>query len=165
MVANLPYYITSHALRHFLEAEAKPQAMVVMVQKEVAEAIAAEPGDMSILSVSVQFYGEPKIITSVPSESFYPAPEVSSAVLKIDVYPKPKVDVDPAGFFDTVRAGFAAPRKQLANSLAKGLGRDKAEVLPFLQKAKIDPQRRAETLTIEEWAELWRVLGERHADG
>ncbi len=165
VVANLPYYITSPVLRHFLEAIAKPQAMVVMVQKEVAEAIAAKPGDMSLLSVSVQFYAKPEIISIVPAESFYPAPEVSSAILKIDVYPKPKVDVDEKGFFDTVRAGFAAPRKQLANSLAKGLGRDKAEVLPFLQKANIDPSRRAETLTIEEWAELYNVLGGKHADG
>ena len=165
VVANLPYYITSPALRHFLEAEAKPQTMVVMVQKEVAEAIAAKPGDMSLLSVSVQFYGEPKIITTVSPQSFYPAPEVSSAILKIDIYAKPKVDVDEAGFFDTVRAGFAAPRKQLANSLARGLGWEKSEVLPFLQKAKIDPSRRAETLNIEEWAELWRVLGGKHADG
>ena len=165
VVANLPYYITSPVLRHFLEAEARPKAMVVMVQKEVAEAIAAGPGDMSLLSVSVQFYGKPEIITIVPPESFYPAPEVSSAILKIDVYPQPKVDVDEKGFFETVRAGFAAPRKQLANSLAQGLGREKGEVLPFLQKAKIDPSRRAETLSIEEWATLWRVLGGKHADG
>jgi 16S rRNA (adenine1518-N6/adenine1519-N6)-dimethyltransferase len=165
VVANLPYYITSPVLRHFLETSAKPQTMVVMVQREVAEAIAAKPGDMSLLSVSVQFYGEPKIISIVPPESFYPAPEVSSAIVRIDVYPKPKVDVDEKGFFDTVRAGFAAPRKQLANSLAKGLGREKASVLPFLQKANIDPQRRAETLTIEEWAGLFRALEEKYADG
>ena len=139
MVANLPYYITSPVLRHFLEAEAKPEAMVVMVQKEVAEAIAAKPGDMSLLSVSVQFYGEPRIITIVPAESFYPAPKIDSAILKIDIYPEPKVDVDEKGFFDTVRAGFAAPRKQLANSLAKGLGREKSAVLPFLQKARYRP--------------------------
>jgi 16S rRNA (adenine1518-N6/adenine1519-N6)-dimethyltransferase len=165
LVANLPYYITSPVLRHFLEAASRPKAMVVMVQKEVAEAIAAEPGDMSLLSVSVQFYGRPEIISIVPPESFYPAPEVSSAIVKIDVYPKPKVDVDEKGFFDTVRAGFAAPRKQLANSLAKGLGKEKALVLPFLQKAKIDPSRRAETLSIEEWAELWRALKEKNAEG
>jgi 16S rRNA (adenine1518-N6/adenine1519-N6)-dimethyltransferase len=164
VVANLPYYITSPVLRHFLETKAKPQTMVVMVQKEVAEAIAAKPGDMSLLSVSVQFYGEPKIITVVSPQSFYPAPEVSSAVVKINVYPKPKVEVEEKGFFDTVRAGFSAPRKQLANSLAKGLGREKAEVLPFLQKAKIDPSRRAETLTIEEWAELYRVVEGSNAD-
>jgi 16S rRNA (adenine1518-N6/adenine1519-N6)-dimethyltransferase len=165
VVANLPYYITSPVLRHFLEAEAKPEAMVVMVQKEVAEAIAAKPGDMSLLSVSVQFYGEPRIITIVPAESFYPAPKIDSAILKIDIYPEPKADVDEKGFFDTVRAGFAAPRKQLANSLAKGLGREKSAVLPFLQKAKIDPSRRAETLSIGEWAALQRVLGEKYADG
>jgi 16S rRNA (adenine1518-N6/adenine1519-N6)-dimethyltransferase len=165
VVANLPYYITSPVLRHFLEASAKPQTMVVMVQREVAEAIAAKPGDMSLLSVSVQFYGEPEIISIVPPESFYPAPEVSSAIVKIDVYPKPKVDVDEKGFFDTVRAGFAAPRKQLANSLAKGLGWEKALVLPLLRRAKIDSSRRAETLTIEEWAVLQRVLEEKHADG
>jgi len=165
VVANLPYYITSPVLRHFLEASAKPQAMVVMVQKEVAETIAASPGDMSLLSVSVQFYGEPKIMSIVPPESFYPAPEVSSAILKINVYPKPKVDVDETGFFDTVRAGFAAPRKQLANSLAKGLRRDKVEVLPFLKKAKIDSSRRAETLTIEEWAGLQRALEGKDANG
>jgi 16S rRNA (adenine1518-N6/adenine1519-N6)-dimethyltransferase len=163
VVANLPYYITSPVLRHFLETSAKPKTMVVMVQREVAGAIAAKPGDMSLLSVSVQFYAKPEIISIVPPESFYPAPEVSSAIVKIDVYPKPKVDVDEKGFFDTVRAGFAAPRKQLANSLAKGLGREKAEVLPFLQKAKIDPSRRAETLTIEEWASLQKVLGEENA--
>jgi 16S rRNA (adenine1518-N6/adenine1519-N6)-dimethyltransferase len=165
VVANLPYYITSPVLRHFLESSAKPRAMVVMVQKEVAEAIAAKPGDMSLLSVSVQFYGKPKIIAIVPPQSFYPAPEVSSAILKIDVYPKPKVDVDEKGFFEAVRVGFAAPRKQLANSLAKGLGWEKSKVLPFLQKAGIDSSRRAETLAIEEWANLWRVLEESHAEG
>jgi 16S rRNA (adenine1518-N6/adenine1519-N6)-dimethyltransferase len=160
VVANLPYYITSPVLRHFLEAKARPQTMIVMVQKEVAEAITARPGDMSLLSVSVQYYAEPKIIRQVPAESFYPAPEVDSAIVKIDVYPKPAVDVDEKGFFAVVRAGFAAPRKQLANSLAQGLGRDKAEVLPLLKEAGIAPQRRAETLTIEEWAGLWRSLKE-----
>ncbi len=165
VVANLPYYITSPVLRHFLEAKVKPQTMVVMVQKEVAEAIAAEPGDMSLLSVSVQFYGSPEIISIVPPEAFYPAPEVSSAIVRINVYSKPAVDVDEKSFFGTVRAGFAAPRKQLANSLAQGLGREKAEVLLLLQRANIDPSRRAETLTIEEWAGLNRTLEEKDADG
>lgn len=158
VVANLPYYITSPVLRHFLEASAKPQTMLVMVQKEVAEAIAAKPGAMSLLAVSVQFYGRPEIISIVPAGSFYPAPEVSSAILRIDVYAKPEVDVDETGFFDLVRAGFTAPRKQLANSLAQGLGRAKSEVLPLLARAEIDSLRRAETLTIEEWAKLWRVF-------
>jgi 16S rRNA (adenine1518-N6/adenine1519-N6)-dimethyltransferase len=132
--------------------------MIVMVQKEVAEAIAAKPGDMSILSVSIQFYGAPRIVSYVPAQSFYPAPKVDSAILRVDLYPQPKVAVDEGSFFELVRAGFAAPRKQMANSLAQGLGRAKAEVLPLLERADIASQRRAETLTLEEWARLWRVF-------
>jgi 16S rRNA (adenine1518-N6/adenine1519-N6)-dimethyltransferase len=161
VVANLPYYITSPVLRHFLEASNKPEIMIVMVQREVAEAIAAKPGEMSLLSVSVQFYGEPRIISYVPSQSFYPAPEVDSAVLRIDLYPQSAVAVDEKSFFELVRAGFTSPRKQLVNSLAQGLGRAKAEILPLLERANIASQRRAETLTLEEWARLWRVFGEK----
>ncbi|MGD0794686.1 MAG: 16S rRNA (adenine(1518)-N(6)/adenine(1519)-N(6))-dimethyltransferase RsmA [Dehalococcoidales bacterium] len=158
VVANLPYYITSPVLRHFLEASVKPERIVVMVQKEVAEVITAGPGKRSVLSISVQFYGKPEIVTIVPAASFYPAPEVDSAVVKIDVYPRPPVDVDDEGrFFKLVRAGFSAARKQAANSLAQGLGLEKAEVTAWLKKAGIDPTRRAETFTLEEWAQLWKV--------
>jgi 16S rRNA (adenine1518-N6/adenine1519-N6)-dimethyltransferase len=163
VVANLPYYITSPVLRHFLEAEAKPKLMVVMVQAEVAQAIAAKPGDMSLLSVSVQFYGRPEIVSRVPAQSFYPAPEVDSAVLRIELYPQPAVAVDEGGFFELVRGGFTSPRKQLANSLAQGLGLPKELILPILSKADIDGERRAETLTLEEWARLWRVFEEKKA--
>ena len=159
VVANLPYYITSPVLRHFLEASAKPKMMLVMVQKEVAEAIVAEPGKRSVLSIAVQFFGKPRIISFVPSKSFYPAPEVDSAILRIDVYPQPTVAVsDEKSFFEVVRAGFAAPRKQIANSLAQGLKSPKPEVLALLEKADIAVQRRAETLTLEEWAQLWQVF-------
>jgi len=159
VVANLPYYITSPVLRHFLEASVKPQTMVLMVQKEVAEAIVAEPGQMSLLSISVQFYGEPRIVSYVPARCFYPAPEVDSAILRVKLYPQPAVAVaDKESFFGLVRAGFSASRKQIANSLAQGLGLSKAEVLPLLEKASIVPQRRAETLTLEEWAQLWQVF-------
>ena len=161
VVANLPYYITSPVLRHFLEADTKPRLMVVMVQKEVAEAITAGPGRMSVLSVSVQFYGKPEIVGHVPAGCFYPAPEVDSAILQVAVYPRPAVaGTDVSGFFSLVRAGFSAARKQLINSLAQGLELPKTEVLPLLQKAKIVPQRRAETLTLEEWAGLWRVFSQ-----
>lgn len=158
VVANLPYYITSAVLRHFLEASVKPQIMVVMVQKEVAEAIVAEPGQMSLLSVSVQFYGKPEIISYIPARCFYPAPEVDSAILRVEVYPQPAVQVDEKSFFEVVRAGFGVPRKQIANSLTQGLGVSKAEVLALLGKAGIVPQRRAETLTLGEWARLWQVV-------
>jgi 16S rRNA (adenine1518-N6/adenine1519-N6)-dimethyltransferase len=168
VVANLPYYITAPVLRHFLEASLRPQSMVVMVQKEVAETIAARPGRMSLLSISVQFYGKPVIVDYVPAASFYPAPEVDSAVLRIDVSSEPRVTVaDEDGFFGLVRAGFSAPRKQMTNSLAQGLEMSRVEVLPFLEKAGIDPERRAETLSLEEWARLSKVfagVGEKHAD-
>jgi 16S rRNA (adenine1518-N6/adenine1519-N6)-dimethyltransferase len=158
VVANLPYYITSPVLRHFLEASVKPQTMIVMVQKEVAEAIVAEPGQMSLLSISIQFYGEPTIVGSVPARCFYPAPEVDSAILRINVYPKPVVAVtDVQSFFEVVRAGFSASRKQMVNSLALGLGLPKTEVLPLLEAAGIAPRRRAETLTLDEWARLWQI--------
>jgi len=161
LVANLPYYITSPVLRHFLEATLKPDLIVVMVQKEVAEAIAAGPGKRSLLSISVQFYGRPTIISKVPAESFYPAPEVDSAILRIDLYPEPAVAVDDVdSFFKTVRAGFASPRKQLANSLSYGLRLPKTDVINVLEKANISSQRRAETLTLEEWAQLRRAYAQ-----
>ncbi len=161
VVANLPYYITSAALRHFLTARLKPGVMVVMVQKEVARQITALPGDMSILSVSVQLYGKPEIAGYVPAGSFYPAPTVDSAILKVSVYPKPIIPVtDEDSFFVLVRAGFCAARKQIGNSLAQGLKVPKAEVTVMLEKAGIAPERRAETLTLEEWGKLWQVYME-----
>ncbi len=166
VVANLPYYITSLVLRHFLEASIKPQTMVVMVQKEVAETIVARPGQMSVLSISVQLYGEPRIIDYVPARCFYPVPEVDSAILRIDLYPQPAVEVaSESDFFGLVRAGFASPRKQLANSLAQGMGKAKAEILPLLAESGIMPQRRAETLTLSEWAQLLHIFNEeKYAD-
>jgi len=164
VVANLPYYITGAVIRHFLEASLKPRLMVLMVQREVAKQITAKPGEMSLLSVSVQVYGVPKIAAKVPARAFYPTPKVDSAVLRIDVYPQPKVAVNNVDeFFRLVKAGFSANRKQLVNSLANGLVIPKTEVLPFLEKAGIDPKRRAETLTIEEWGQLLNIFRERGA--
>ncbi|MBI2836377.1 MAG: ribosomal RNA small subunit methyltransferase A [Chloroflexi bacterium] len=160
VVANLPYYITSPTLRHFLEAPIKPGLMVVMVQKEVAEEIAASPGRMSILSISVQLYGKPEIVVHVPASAFYPAPEVDSAILRIRLFDKPAVDVDTEGFFRVVRAGFSAARKQLGNSLAQGLDLPKEKALALLEEAGIDSHRRAEALAIEEWARLWQAFAE-----
>ena len=157
VVANIPYYITSAVLRHFLEASRQPRLMVVMVQKEVGKAIVAQPGDMSLLAVSIQFYGKPSIVARVPARSFYPAPKVDSVILRIDVYDKPPVDVPSArAFFDTVRAGFSAPRKQLRNSLAQGLAVGTQEAADLLERAVVDPRRRAETLSIEDWGRLCR---------
>ncbi len=165
VVANLPYYITGAVIRHFLEADLKPSRMVLMVQKEVAKQITAKPGEMSLLSVSIQVYGEPKITAKVPARAFYPAPKVDSAVLKIDVHPEPKVKADLKEFFRIVKAGFSANRKQLVNSLAHGLDLPKTEILPLLARSGIDPKRRAETLTIAEWGCLTEISMEsRHVD-
>jgi 16S rRNA (adenine1518-N6/adenine1519-N6)-dimethyltransferase len=161
LVANLPYYITQPIIRHFCEAQLKPQVMVIMVQKEVARNIVASPGDLSILAISVQFYGRPQIVGYVPASNFYPTPKVDSAILKITFYSEPPVDVtSEKTFFEMVRAGFCAARKQLANSLAQGLDIPKAEVLSLIQKAGVDPQKRAENLTLEEWARLERIFAE-----
>ena len=158
VVANLPYYIASAVVRHFLEAGLKPRLMVFMVQKEVAQAIVAQPGDMSLLSVSAQLYGKPSIVDYVPPRSFYPPPKVSSAIVRIEVYDHPAVEEDVTRFFEVVRAGFTAPRKQLHNSLAQGLKILPAEAAALLEKARISQERRAETLTLEEWAQLCRVF-------
>jgi 16S rRNA (adenine1518-N6/adenine1519-N6)-dimethyltransferase len=161
LVANLPYYITAPILRHFCEAELKPQVMLVMVQKEVAKNIVASPGDMSILAVSLQFYGKPRIIDYVPAGNFYPPPKVDSAILEIKMYPQSVVKVSSESeFFKIVRAGFCAARKQIGNSLVQGLDLTKAEVLSLLGKAGLDSRRRAEDLSLEDWAHLERIMHE-----
>lgn len=162
VVANLPYYITSAVLRHLLEAKKPPTLAVVMVQREVAQRIVAGPGEMSLLAVGVQFYAEAKIVQRVPAGAFHPRPKVDSAVLRLDVRPQPAVTgVDPAWYFEVVRAGFGQKRKQLRNSIAAGLGLAKEAVEACLTRAGIDPQRRAETLSLEEWGALAKEIGER----
>ncbi len=156
VVANLPYYITSAILRYLFEETArKPERIVVTVQREVAERIVAEPGDMSLLAVSVQFYGQPQIAMHLNPAAFWPRPDVESAVVQIDVYAAPPVDIpDEPTFFRVVRAGFGQKRKQLRNSLSAGLHLDKAQIDNLLNQCEIDPQRRAETLSLAEWAAL-----------
>ena len=165
VVGNLPYYITSAVLRHFLETAPRPRLIVVTVQREVAERIVAEPGKMSILAVSVQFYGRPRIVARIPAGAFYPAPKVDSTVVRIDVGERPAVDlqgVDEAIFFRVVRAGFSQKRKMLRNSLSGGLRCASATAAETLEQAGVDPGRRAETLDLQEWAMVTQVL---HAQG
>ncbi len=151
VVANLPYYITAPVLRHFLEAGSKPTLMVVMVQREVGNRILAQPGQMSLLAVSVQFYGRPRLVSRVPARSFYPAPKVDATVLRIEVYPEPPLaEVGATRFFAAARAGFAQPRKQLRNSLAQGLGVVPAQAEGLIRAAGLDPTRRPQTLSLEE---------------
>ncbi len=159
LVANLPYYITAPTFRHFLESSNPPRLLVVMVQLEVAQRIVAGPGDLSLLGISVQFYGQPRIVARVPSQAFYPAPKVDSAVLRVDVYPQAPLSVEERHrFFRVVQAGFSERRKQLHNSLTHGLHHKNEHVRSWLAMAGIDGSRRAETLSIEEWLQLWRVI-------
>ena len=159
LVANLPYYIASPTFRHFLESTNPPRLFVVMVQYEVAQRIVAAPGDLSLLGVSIQFYGEPKIVAHVPARAFYPAPKVDSAILRIDLKDEvPLTSGQRDSFFRLVQAGFSERRKQLHNSLAHGLHRKNADVQPWLLAANIDPSRRAETLSIEDWLQLWHEM-------
>jgi 16S rRNA (adenine1518-N6/adenine1519-N6)-dimethyltransferase len=162
VVGNLPYYITSAVLRHFLEGEPCPCLMVVTVQREVAERIVARPGEMSLLAVSVQFYSRPRIVARIPAGAFYPPPQVDSAVLRLDVERQPTValapEIDERTFFRTVRAGFAQKRKTLRNALSAGLGITAGQVEERLTGIGIDPRRRAQTLSLEEWAEIALAL-------
>ena len=127
-----------------------------MVQYEVAQRIVAAPGDLSLLCVSVQFYGQPRIITRVPARAFYPAPKVDSAILRVDIHGQaPLTPGERDGFFRVVQAGFSERRKQVHNSLAHGLHRKDEEIRGWLAAAGIEANRRAETLSIEEWLRLW----------
>jgi len=159
LVANLPYYITAPMFRHFLESANAPHLIVVMVQQEVAQRIVAVPGDLSLLAVSIQFYGRPQIVAHVPAGAFYPAPKVDSAILRIDVHDQVPLSIEERNrVFRVVQAGFSARRKQLHNALTSGLHQKNEDVRAWLAAAHIDPSRRAETLSIGEWIQLWREI-------
>jgi 16S rRNA (adenine1518-N6/adenine1519-N6)-dimethyltransferase len=160
LVANLPYNIASPVLRRFLESPFKPSLIVVMVQREVAKNMMAIAPNMNLLAIGVQLYGKPKIVRKVPPDAFYPRPKVDSAIVRIDVYDKPSVDVDDIGtFFKVARAGFGNKRKQLRNSLAHGLDMSPKTVEELLDKAGIDHERRAQTVTLDEWAKISKLFG------
>lgn len=155
VAANIPYNITSAIIRHLLESDPKPRRIVLTIQKEVAERICASPGDLSLLALSVQVYGKPSIHAKIPAESFHPVPNVDSAVLRIDIYPEPLIPADMLDtFFKLIKAGFSQKRKTLRNSLSSGLHIKPLDAETLLNKADIDPMRRAETLSIEEWKRL-----------
>lgn len=156
IVANLPYSITSDAVRKIMEAAPAPQSAVLMVQKEVAERICAGAGEMSLLALSVQYYGTPKLLFKVSKESFWPVPKVDSAVIKI-IFNRVQgtgFRVQADKFFRIARIGFASPRKQLQNNLAAGLHTSKEKVAEILSRAGINPKARPEELSVEDWERL-----------
>ena len=156
VVANLPYYITTPIIMSLLESKLPIERLVVMVQKEVALRMVAQPGtkDYGALSVAVQYYTEPDIVLDVPPKSFLPAPAVTSSVIRCVLRDKPPVDaIDEKLFFHVVKAGFAQRRKTFANTMkTTGLSKDRIEEL--LEKANIDGQRRGETFTLQEFADV-----------
>jgi 16S rRNA (adenine1518-N6/adenine1519-N6)-dimethyltransferase len=155
VVANIPYYITSAVIRHLLEARCQPSRMVLTVQYEVAQRICAAPGDLSLLALSVQVYGSPRVAARLAAGAFIPPPNVDSAVVRIDLYPQPLIPTAQlATFFNLTKAGFSQKRKTLRNALSGGLGISTTQAGDLLLAAEIDPQRRAETLTIPEWGRL-----------
>lgn len=164
VIANIPYYITSAVIRHLLEnrdsTQPRPELLVLLMQKEVAQRICAAPGDLSLLAISVQFYGQPEIVGTVPAGAFYPAPNVDSAILRIRPFATPKHLVTDLDFFwQVIKAGFGQKRKQLKNSLNAGLPRHSAhQIDAALNQANIAPTRRAQTVTIEEWVALAKAL-------
>lgn len=158
VVANVPYYITSPIILHLLEQHRRPRRLVLTMQLEVAERILAQPPHMNRLAVVVQFYGRPQMVTRLKPAAFWPRPEVDSAVLRIDTHSTPPVTVpDSAIFLRVVRAGFSQKRKQLRNALSGGLSIKTQAAGALLAAAEIDPSRRAETLTLDEWARLTRA--------
>jgi 16S rRNA (adenine1518-N6/adenine1519-N6)-dimethyltransferase len=157
----VPYYITSAIIRHLLESDLRPHRLVLTVQLEVAERLIAKPGDMSLLSVSAQFYAATRIVMRLKSGAFWPRPEVDSAVVRMDTYSTPSVPVpSDAIFFRVAKAGFSQKRKQLKNSLASGLNISNPSAMALLAAAEIDPRRRSETLTLAEWAALSRAYAQ-----
>jgi len=159
VAANIPYYITSAVIRHLLESSPKPRQIVLTIQKEVAERICAKPGDLSLLALSVQVYGTPSIAARISAGSFFPAPKVDSAVLVIDILPVTRISPELLNtFFKLIKAGFSQKRKTLRNSLSSGLHIPTTETQLLLEEANIDPMRRAETLSIEEWQRLCELI-------
>lgn len=158
LAGNLPYYAALPILRRFLESECRPAQAGILVQREVAQQLAAVPGSMSLASLGVQLFGRPRITRLVRPGSFAPPPKVTSAVVAVEVYDHIADGVDDvARFFELARAGFSAPRKQLRNALAGGLGAAPAIAEALLAVAGVDPRRRAETLSVAEWAALYRA--------
>ena len=153
VIGNLPYYAANPIIRRTLESAPPPSLALFMVQREVADSMTAIPGSMTMLSVATQYYANARLVCSVPPAAFRPPPKVRSAVVRLDVRESPAVEApDRNLFFQVVRAGFSAPRKQLHNSLSLGLGVAPLQVAKVLEVAAIDGRRRPAMLTLSEWS-------------
>jgi 16S rRNA (adenine1518-N6/adenine1519-N6)-dimethyltransferase len=159
LVANIPYYLTSNLIRVISETPNPPRSATILVQKEVAQRVAAEPGAMSLLSVTAQFYWQVSLGREVPAELFTPAPKVDSQILIMQRRTAPLFpDVDAKDFFRLVKAGFSQRRKTLLNSLSSGLHLEREKTQEICQRVGIEPNRRAQTLSLDEWHTLYQAL-------
>jgi len=158
VVANIPYYLTSKLLRLLMENQNPPSSMTLLIQKEVAERITAEPGQLSILALSVQYYAYAKIVGIVERHKFWPSPNVDSAIITITRRPKPAFPADATKLFRIIKAGFGERRKQLKNSLAGGLNADGEAITRVLAQANIEATRRAQELTLDDWKRLYAAV-------
>lgn len=158
VAANIPYYLTNKILRILCESSNHFSQAALLVQKEVAERVCAKPGDMSMLSVSVQFYCQAKLGRLVPAEMFTPPPKVDSQILILTYRDKPLFDVELREFFRIVKAGFSQRRKTLLNSLSAGLHLGRDQTSDILINAGIDPQTRAQNLSLEQWHEIYKIV-------
>jgi len=164
VAANIPYYITSALMRHLLAAERKPRRLALTIQKEVAQRICAAPGQLSLLALSVQVFGDARLEFCIPAGAFYPVPGVDSALLSVQLYPQPLIaPADLETFFSLARAAFSHKRKMLHNALAGYASLGGAGAARLLQQAEIDGNRRAQTLSLAEWGRLARVFREGQA--
>jgi 16S rRNA (adenine1518-N6/adenine1519-N6)-dimethyltransferase len=158
VVANLPYSVATAIIRKLQESDPPPSTLTVMVQREVAERMCAAPPNMSILAVGVQFYGDPRLLFRVGGGAFVPAPKVESAVVRIVTREMPLPRAEWEAFFRIVAAGFSGKRKQLRGALTARLGLHRSVVAEALGRAGVRPEARAETLTVDDWVQLYRAL-------
>lgn len=157
VVANIPYYLTSNLIQLLSETANPPSVVALLIQKEVAERVAAKPGDMSILSITAQFYWNVSLGMKVPAKLFSPPPKVDSQIVTLQRrFDAPSTAVDASDFFRLVKAGFSQKRKTLLNSLSAGLRLDKTLVAAVCEAANVETGRRPQTLSLAEWTSLYR---------
>jgi 16S rRNA (adenine1518-N6/adenine1519-N6)-dimethyltransferase len=161
VVSNIPYYLTSGIIRLFMESENRPKLLSLLIQKEVGERITATPGNMSILALSVQYYGQPQLAGRVERHKFWPPPKVDSVILQIKTYDQPVFEADRAKLFRLIKAGFGEKRKMLKSSLAGGLNIGVSLALELIEAAAIDTTVRAQELSLADWGRLYNEAVKR----
>jgi len=156
VVSNLPFSVSTNVIRKFLESSNPPKKLIVITQKEVAQRMKSSVPDMNILSIAIQFYADVRILFNISKGNFFPRPKIESSV--VEIIPKEKPKTNEKEFFKLIKAAFSSPRKKSFNNISSGLGIDKEKLKEIFDKLNIDPGRRSETFTIEEWVNINNLL-------